>query len=103
VPLFDIIMGEVKDREVGSASSMVESIQQMGASLGVAVLGTIFFTTVGAHSFVAASQQVTLIALGLTLVSLVLAFLLPRRARAHGTPEPSLATERALELEPVHA
>jgi hypothetical protein len=92
VPLFDIIMGEVKDREVGSASSMLESIQQMGASLGVAVLGTVFFTTVAARSFVAASQQVTLIALALTLVSLALAFLLPRRARAHAAPAPTSDT-----------
>jgi predicted MFS family arabinose efflux permease len=94
VPLFDIIMGEVKDREVGSASSMLESIQQMGSSLGVAVLGTLFFTTVAAHDFVAASQHVTLIALGLTLLSLALAFLLPRRARAHTGPPAAEPTER---------
>ncbi|HZM77231.1 MAG TPA: MFS transporter [Candidatus Limnocylindrales bacterium] len=90
VPLFDIIMGEIKDREVGSASSMLESIQQMGASLGVAVLGTVFFTTVGQHGFVAASKQVTLIALVLTVVALALAFLLPRQARAHAAPARSL-------------
>ena len=114
VPLFDIIMGDIKDREVGSASSMLESIQQMGASLGVAVLGTVFFAAVGprpdAQTFLGASQQVTLIALALTVVSLGLAFLLPRRARAHAAPDapapsPTTApeTERATELEPVHA
>lgn len=101
VPLFDIIMGEVKDREIGSASSMLESIQQMGASLGVAVLGTVFFTTVAARSFVAASQQVTLIALALTLVSLALAFLLPRRARAHTAPTPTEADSPAETHEPA--
>jgi EmrB/QacA subfamily drug resistance transporter len=101
VPLFDIIMGEVKDREVGSASSMLESIQQMGSSLGVAVLGTVFFTTVGHDGFLAASKQVTLIALGLTLLSLVLAFLLPRRARAHAVPEPAVLESAPTEREPA--
>jgi predicted MFS family arabinose efflux permease len=103
VPLFDIIMGEIKDREVGSASSMLESIQQMGSSLGVAVLGTVLFTTVGHHSFVLASEQVTLIALGLTVLAFLLAFLLPRRARAQATPISSPAMETAPEPEPAHA
>jgi EmrB/QacA subfamily drug resistance transporter len=100
VPLFDIIMGEVKDREVGSASSMLESIQQLGACLGVAALGTVFFTAVGprpgAESFLAASQQVTLIALALTVVSFALAFLLPRKARAH-EPVPVVQVSEARE------
>lgn len=100
VPLFDIIMGDVKDREVGSASSILESIQQMGSSLGVAVLGTIFFATVGRDNFVVASQQITLIALGLTGVSLALAFLLPRRARAHAAA-PTPAAEPLEAPEPV--
>ena len=43
VPLFSIIMGEIDDHEVGSASGLLESLQQLGASLGVAVLGTLFF------------------------------------------------------------
>ena len=43
VPLFSIIMGEIEDHEVGSASGLLESLQQLGASLGVAVLGTLFF------------------------------------------------------------
>ena len=43
VPLFSIIMGEIDDHEVGSASGLLESLQQLGASLGVAVLGTVFF------------------------------------------------------------
>src|SRR4029079_16555681 len=52
VPLFDIIMGEIGDHEVGSAASMLESLQQMGASLGVAVLGTVFFSSLGARPLI---------------------------------------------------
>jgi EmrB/QacA subfamily drug resistance transporter len=87
VPLFDIIMGEIADHEVGSASSSLEALQQLGASLGVAVLGTVFFGITGpaiaATTAVHAASVVTLIALGLTGAAFGLGFLLPRKARAH--------------------
>lgn len=50
VPLFDIVIGDIEDHEVGSASALLESIQQLGASLGIAVLGTIFFGVMGAQA-----------------------------------------------------
>jgi S-adenosyl-L-homocysteine hydrolase len=46
VPLFSIIISEISDHEVGSASGLLESSQQLGASLGVAVLATLFFSTI---------------------------------------------------------
>jgi EmrB/QacA subfamily drug resistance transporter len=76
VPLFGIIMGEVRDHEVGSASGMLESLQQLGSALGVAVLGTVFF----GHLDVGV-ERVTLITFGLTAVTFALGFLLPRKAR----------------------
>ena len=48
VPLFGIIMGDVADHEVGSASGLLESLQQLGATLGIAVLGTVFFGVMAA-------------------------------------------------------
>jgi hypothetical protein len=113
VPLFDIIMGEIRDHEVGSASGLLESFQQMAASLGVAVLGTVFFSAAGARpvavDFLDASRHVTLIALGLTVLAFALGFLLPRRAReaapvsaSEGEDEGEAeAAERAGEREPV--
>ncbi len=98
VPLFDIIMGRIADHEVGSASGLLESIQQVGASLGVAVLGTVFFSGLGDHprtaTFVDAARHVTLIAIGLTALAFVLGFLLPHKAR-RAVVVPT--TERALE------
>jgi EmrB/QacA subfamily drug resistance transporter len=100
VPLFDIIMGDVAGHEVGSASAMLESLQQMGASLGVSILGTVFFTAVGARftplGAMHASHIVTLIALGLTAAAFGLGFLLPKRARSHApAPADAPATEPA--------
>ena len=97
VPLFDIIMGEVSDREVGSASAILESLQQLGASVGVAGLGTIFFGTIGAHAgtatFFAAAERVTLVTIALVAAAFALGFLLPRHARrtGHGSAEGEVA------------
>ncbi|GAB4054516.1 MFS transporter [Catellatospora paridis] len=91
VPLFDVIMGDIADHEVGSASGILESIQQLGSSLGVAALGTVFFTAAGvtgqAAGFLHASQRVTLVTIALTAVAFGLAFLLPRKVRGHAGPQ----------------
>jgi MFS family permease len=49
-PLFDFILGEVADHEVGSASSTLQAVQQLGMSLGFAVIGTVFFGLLGAQA-----------------------------------------------------
>jgi predicted MFS family arabinose efflux permease len=93
VPLFSIIMGEIDDHEVGSASGLLESLQQLGASLGVAVLATLFFGKIkledggppaamrtGRH--LVAAQDTLLITLALIGVAFAIGWLLPRKARA---------------------
>jgi EmrB/QacA subfamily drug resistance transporter len=85
VPLFDIIVGDLSDDEVGSASGILTSVQQLGASLGIAVLGTVFFSNVDAPAapeFVDSARIVTLVAIGLTVVTFGLGFLLPHKAKA---------------------
>jgi EmrB/QacA subfamily drug resistance transporter len=42
--LFDFILTGVEMDEIGSASGVLEAVQQLSGALGVAVLGTIFFT-----------------------------------------------------------
>nr|BFE86572.1 hypothetical protein GCM10020093_091730 [Planobispora longispora] len=85
VPLFDIILADLGDREIGSASGLVSSFEQLGASLGVAVLGTVFFSTVGhrphVHGFLDAAGLVTLLTIGLTSATFVIGFMLPKKAR----------------------
>ncbi|GAA2601120.1 MFS transporter [Actinomadura fulvescens] len=86
VPLFGIIMGEIADHEVGSAAGSLESIQQLAAALGVAILGTVFFdrfTVEGqpAANALAGAEQVTLIAAGLAVLAIVIGFFLPKQAR----------------------
>ena len=87
VPLFDIILGGV-----------LQALQQLGMSLGVAALGTLFFGLLGEHSdratdFVAAAEQTTLASIALVALAFVVGFALPRHARGHA----------AQKLEPVPA
>jgi MFS family permease len=81
-PLFNVILAGVDDREVGSASGTLNAVQQLGNSIGVALLATIFFSLLDhGHLSSDALQTTTLIAAGLFVVAFVLSFLLPREAR----------------------
>jgi EmrB/QacA subfamily drug resistance transporter len=95
VPLFDIILGGVEEHELGSASGVLGSIQQLGMALGIAVLGTIFFGIVGteqaADVFVDAAKTTSLVTIGLIGLAFAAGFSLPRKPRAQAAPEPVLA------------
>jgi len=93
VPLFSIIIGEIDDHEVGSASGLLESLQQLGSSLGIAVLTTLFFDKIrledggpraaaiaGRH--LVAAEDTLLVTLVLIGVAFAIGWLLPRRARS---------------------
>ena len=80
--LFDIILAGVAMDEVGSASGVLNAVQQLAGALGVAVLGTVFFSGFTAGHLpadaLATSAWVALIPLAITFA---LAFRLPMRAR----------------------
>jgi EmrB/QacA subfamily drug resistance transporter len=80
-PLFDIVLAGVGDDEVGSASGTLNAMQQLGAALGIAVLGTVFFSAVGHHGFIAAFERILWIEAGVLGVVAALVFLLPMHAR----------------------
>jgi EmrB/QacA subfamily drug resistance transporter len=81
-PLFNVILAGVGEDEVGSASGTLNAIQQLGNSIGVALLATIFFSLLDhGHASPAAMTRTVLIAAGLLVVTFVLSFLLPKDAR----------------------
>jgi EmrB/QacA subfamily drug resistance transporter len=91
VPLFDIILGGVEAHEIGSAAGTLQALQQLGMTLGIAVLGTVFFNVLGpgapgspAHVAKAldAASTTALCTAGLTAFAFLLAFFLPKAARA---------------------
>jgi MFS family permease len=80
-PLFDFVLAGVEDDEVGSASGVLNAIQQLGGAAGIAVLGTVFFSVGGAHGLGVAFERVLAIEAGVLVVVAALICLLPMRAR----------------------
>jgi EmrB/QacA subfamily drug resistance transporter len=100
VPAFDTILAAVTVPELGSASGVLNALQQFGGAVGVAVVGTVFFSVLSHAGFAAALRHVMVWEVGLLALLLVVSPLLPRHARPNAElPVP----EQAGELEVVHA
>jgi len=79
--LFDFILAGVGMDEVGSASGVLEAVQQLSSALGVAALGTIFFSAFDGHlptHALAVTAWACLVPLAATFL---LVFKLPMHAR----------------------
>lgn len=90
VPLFDIVMAGVRPREMGSASGVLQTVNSLGMSLGIAGIGAIFFALAGGQGahvpvYLHAAQWTALATVGLLAGSFAVAFALPRRARETGS------------------
>ncbi|MEZ0066313.1 EmrB/QacA subfamily drug resistance transporter [Streptacidiphilus sp. MAP12-20] len=80
-PLFDIALAGVSDEESGSASGVLNALQQLGGSVGVATLGTAFFSWSATHGTVTATGwTLGCVALGLLLAGAA-ALAMPRMPR----------------------
>ena len=79
--LFDFILAGVADTEVGSASGLLEAVQQLAGALGVAVLGTIFFSAFASSLPPDALQIVAWACLAPLAAAFALIYRLPMRAR----------------------
>jgi EmrB/QacA subfamily drug resistance transporter len=87
VPLFDIVMAGVRPREMGSASGVLQTVNSLGMSLGIAGIGAVFFALIGGHGrpvplYLHAAEWAALATAGLLAASFVLGFGLPRQARS---------------------
>jgi EmrB/QacA subfamily drug resistance transporter len=85
VPMFDVILAGVAPHQVGSASGLLESVQQLAMSLGIAVVGTVLFDAAGAGhgagAFVGAADHALLVAVGFLVAAGAAVLWLPKHAR----------------------
>jgi EmrB/QacA subfamily drug resistance transporter len=81
-PLFGIIIAAVRDDEVGSASGVLNAIQQLASAIGVALLGTVFFDALSGGDFHHALGRTLWLDVGLTVLAIALMPLMPMQARA---------------------
>jgi EmrB/QacA subfamily drug resistance transporter len=83
VPLVDMALAAVPETDAGAASGLYSTFQQVGAALGVAVAGTVFFSAVGTDwsqpSVLDAVVQAGWVAIGGYLLSAAASLLLPGR------------------------
>jgi EmrB/QacA subfamily drug resistance transporter len=79
--LFQFILTSVQMDEVGSASGVFEAVQQLSTALGVAVLGTIFFSAFDHHLPPDALQITAWACLAPLAAAFLLVFRLPMHAR----------------------
>ena len=80
-PLFDIILADLGDHEVGTGSGVLNAAQQFSGALGVALIGTVFFQWLPDRGWAEATQGIALVSLACYAVSFLVAFLLPKEAR----------------------
>jgi EmrB/QacA subfamily drug resistance transporter len=79
--LFDFILASVGMDEVGSASGVLEAVQQLSSAIGVAALGTIFFSAFAGHLPTHALAITAWACLAPIALAFVLVFGLPMHAR----------------------
>lgn len=87
-PYFDIALAGVDERESGSATGVLSSVQQLGSAIGVGALGTLFGRTLASTGaatpvggFRDSVSSALFLAAALLAAAFVLTFLLPERAR----------------------
>ncbi|UGQ09315.1 MFS transporter [Yinghuangia sp. ASG 101] len=87
-PFFDIAVAGVTFAETGSASGVLNAVQQLGAAIGVAAFGTLFFhyadtpATSGARTaFTDGVTNSLLVMTAVLAVTWLAVFLMPKRAR----------------------
>jgi EmrB/QacA subfamily drug resistance transporter len=100
--LIGAVLAGVRPAEAGAASGILTTTQQFANATGVAVLGALFFATLGAHpalhDFTSATKVVALVDVALVLTAAGLTWLLPRR-----TAGPAVRPKTSEELVPEPA
>jgi hypothetical protein len=79
--LINLVLRTVPASDAGAASGMLTTSQQIGNALGVAIVGTIFFTELGSGSGGAAYGDAFSVALGVQAVLALVSAALVSRAR----------------------
>jgi len=109
-PLTDAVLSDVPREHAGSASGLINTVQQMGNALGLGLVSVVFFGEIGDRltrsqvgpAFVNAFQHALGWVAGVMGVIFLLMFALPRRAVQYvegaGQPEGEFAAKGAHEL-----
>jgi MFS family permease len=81
VPLSATVLAGVDPQHAGAAAGVLATAQQVGGAVGVALVGVVFYRSLGAGAFGHAMTVALILLAGLTVATAALVQLLPRRAR----------------------
>jgi EmrB/QacA subfamily drug resistance transporter len=85
IPLVNVVLADVPAEVAGGASGIFSTGQQLGGAIGVAIIGTVFFSYLGtAHSYEAALIHTVPYAVGAFALAAAASLLLPRTAVTDG-------------------
>lgn len=80
IPLVNVVLAAVPREVAGGAGGIFTTAQQLGGAIGVAVVGTVFFSQLEAHSFTQAFEHSAPVVIGLFLAAALLSLALPKTA-----------------------
>jgi EmrB/QacA subfamily drug resistance transporter len=90
-PLIDFSIAEVPGQDAGSASGILNMMQQVGSSIGIAIVGTIFFNSIGSsltraheiNGFAMGIRYAIWSAVAILILTIPFVFLLPQKIHQH--------------------
>jgi EmrB/QacA subfamily drug resistance transporter len=80
IPLANVVLAAAPAGAAGGASGIFSTAQQFGGAVGIAVIGTVFFTRLDSYSFTASFKHALPVVGAAFLVAAALSLLLPRTA-----------------------
>jgi EmrB/QacA subfamily drug resistance transporter len=80
IPLVNVVLAAVPHEVSGGAGGVFSTAQQLGGALGVAIVGTIFFSRLESDSFTSSFERSLPVVIGLFLAAALLSLVLPRMA-----------------------
>lgn len=80
IPLVNVVLAAVPHEVAGGAGGIFSTAQQLGGAVGVAVVGTLFFSRAADHSLTAAFKHAAPMIIILFLAAGLLSLVLPRTA-----------------------
>ena len=84
-PMFSVVLQDVDSKHAGSASGVLNAVQQLGGALGTALIGVVFFGQLKSPSlasFTHAFRASTIFEIAVLALVFVLSFTLPRHIKS---------------------
>jgi EmrB/QacA subfamily drug resistance transporter len=79
IPLVNVVLAAVPHEAAGGAGGIFSTAQQLGGAIGVAVVGTVFFSSIeDGHTFTDAFEHSVPVVIGLFLAAALLSLALPK-------------------------